>query len=75
MLIDGLVSNVQASGPTGAMTVMLIPIVATHGADRVLVVGLLAGLMLLVLTITGAGRAMRYMPLPVVEGFTAGIAV
>ncbi|MBM7815694.1 MFS superfamily sulfate permease-like transporter [Brevibacterium paucivorans] len=68
-------SNVQVSGPTGAMTVVLIPIVATHGADGVLVVGVLAGLMLLLLAVTGAGRAMKYMPLPVVEGFTAGIAV
>lgn len=63
------------SGPTGAMTVVLIPIVATHGADGVLVVGVLAGLMLLLLAVTGAGRVMKYMPLPVVEGFTAGIAV
>lgn len=68
-------SNVQVSGPTGAMTVVLIPIVANHGADGVLVVGVLAGLMLLVLAFTGAGRAMKYMPLPVVEGFTAGIAL
>ena len=68
-------SNVQVSGPTGAMTVVLIPIVATHGADGVLVVGVLAGLMLLLLAVTGAGRVMKYMPLPVVEGFTAGIAV
>ena len=39
-------SRVQVSGPTGAMTVVLVPIVATHGADGVLVVGLLAGLIL-----------------------------
>ena len=68
-------SNVQVSGPTGAMTVVLIPIVANHGADGVLVVGVLAGLMLLLLAFTGAGRAMKYMPLPVFEGFTAGIAL
>lgn len=68
-------SNVQVSGPTGAMTVVLIPIVADHGADGVLVVGVLAGIMLLLLAFTGAGRAMKYMPLPVVEGFTAGIAL
>ncbi|AKV58685.1 SulP family inorganic anion transporter [Corynebacterium riegelii] len=68
-------SNVQVSGPTGAMTIVLIPIVANHGADGVLVVGVLAGLMLLLLAFTGAGRAMKYMPLPVVEGFTAGIAL
>ncbi len=68
-------SHVQVSGPTGAMTVVLIPIVAAHGADGVLVVGLLAGLMLLALAVTGAGRAIRYVPVPVIEGFTAGIAV
>ncbi|WP_276907857.1 SulP family inorganic anion transporter [Corynebacterium riegelii] len=68
-------SNVQVSGPTGAMTVVLIPIVANHGADGVLVVGVLAGIILLLLAFTGAGRAMKYMPLPVVEGFTAGIAL
>lgn len=68
-------SNVQVSGPTGAMTVVLIPIVAVHGVDGVLVVGLMAGLLLLVLAGTGAGRAIRYVPVPLVEGFTAGIAV
>lgn len=68
-------SHVQVSGPTGAMTVVLIPIVAAHGADGVLVVGLLAGLMLLALAVTGAGRAIRFVPVPVVEGFTVGIAV
>lgn len=68
-------SHVQVSGPTGAMTVVLIPIVAAHGTDGVLVVGLLAGLMLIGLSLTGAGRAIRYVPVPVIEGFTAGIAM
>ncbi len=68
-------SNLQVSGPTGAMTVVLIPIVAAHGTDGVLVVGLLAGLMLTALALTGAGRAIRYVPVPVIEGFTAGIAI
>jgi MFS superfamily sulfate permease-like transporter len=68
-------SNVQVSGPTGAMTVVLGPIVVTHGANGVLVVGLLAGLLLVVLAYSGAGRYVRLIPLPVIEGFTAGIAV
>jgi MFS superfamily sulfate permease-like transporter len=68
-------SNLQVSGPTGAMTVVLVPIVAEFGADGVLVVGLIAGLMLVGLAYAGAGRYMRYIPLPVVEGFTIGIAV
>lgn len=68
-------SHLQVSGPTGAMTVVLIPIVAAHGTDGVLVVGLLAGVFLLVLSVTGAGRAIRFVPVSVVEGFTAGIAI
>jgi len=68
-------SRVQVSGPTGAMTVVLVPIIATHGADGVLVVGLLAGLILLGLGFAGAGRFIRYVPVPVVEGFTIGIAI
>ncbi len=68
-------SNVQISGPTGAMTVVLVPIVASHGTGGVLVVGVLAGLMLLAMAAAGLGRYVRYVPLPVVEGFTIGIAV
>ncbi len=68
-------SNLQISGPTGAMTVVLVPIVARFGADGVLVVGLLAGIILIGLAFAGAGRYMRYVPLPVIEGFTVGIAV
>ncbi|HET7688959.1 MAG TPA: SulP family inorganic anion transporter [Nocardioidaceae bacterium] len=68
-------SRLQVSGPTGAMTVVLVPIFATYGADGVLVVGLLAGLILVGLARAGAGRYMRYVPLPVVEGFTLGIAL
>ncbi|MFN8168226.1 MAG: SulP family inorganic anion transporter [Candidatus Nanopelagicales bacterium] len=68
-------SNLQVSGPTGAMTVVLVPIVAQFGATAVLVVGLMAGLILLGLAYARAGRYVRYLPLPVVEGFTVGIAV
>ena len=68
-------SRVQVSGPTGAMTVVLVPIVATHGTSGVLVVALLAGLILVGLGFGGAGRFMRYVPVPVVEGFTVGIAL
>jgi SulP family sulfate permease len=57
------------------MTVVLVPIVAAFGPGAILVVGLLAGLVLLGLALSGAGRAMRYVPVPVIEGFTLGIAV
>ncbi|MGA5820954.1 SulP family inorganic anion transporter [Kitasatospora sp. NPDC094028] len=67
-------SHLQVSGPTGAMTVVLVPIVARYGSGGVLTVGLLAGLILVALALLRAGRWMAYVPVPVVEGFTLGIA-
>ena len=68
-------SAVQISGPTGAMTVVLVPIIATFGGSGVLVVGMLAGLLLVLGALVGVGRYVRLIPLPVIEGFTLGIAV
>ncbi|MGP4050910.1 SulP family inorganic anion transporter [Streptomyces sp. 2A115] len=67
-------SNLQVSGPTGAMTVVLVPIVARYGPGGVLTVGLIAGFMLVALALLRAGKYMQYVPAPVVEGFTLGIA-
>ena len=67
-------SNVQVSGPTGAMVVVLAPVVATHGPVSIALVSLLAGLMVCALGISGLGRAVAFIPWPVVEGFTLGIA-
>ncbi|WP_438943149.1 SulP family inorganic anion transporter [Nonomuraea aridisoli] len=67
-------SGLQVSGPTGAMTVVLVPIVHEHGPSGVLTVGLLAGVMLIGLALARAGRYMALVPAPVVEGFTLGIA-
>ncbi|WP_252306757.1 SulP family inorganic anion transporter [Streptomyces griseoaurantiacus] len=67
-------SNLQVSGPTGAMTVVLVPIVAEFGPSGVLTVGLIAGVLLLALALLRAGKYMRYVPAPVVEGFSLGIA-
>ncbi|MFJ7125148.1 SulP family inorganic anion transporter [Streptomyces sp. NPDC098101] len=68
-------SNLQVSGPTGAMTVVLVPIVAQYGAGGVLTVGLLAGLLCVGLAAARAGRYMAYVPASVIEGFTLGIAL
>ena len=68
-------SNLQVSGPTGAMTVVLLPVVARFGTSGVLMVGAMAGVILVALSIARLGRYVRYLPMPVVEGFTAGIAV
>ncbi|MDO9356937.1 MAG: SulP family inorganic anion transporter [Solirubrobacteraceae bacterium] len=68
-------SNLQVSGPTGAMTVVLVPLVAEFGVGGVLMACLMAGAFLLVLALAHVGRFVRYLPIPVVEGFTAGIAI
>lgn len=67
-------SNVQVSGPTGAMTVVLVPIVAREGPSAVILVGLLAGLVITAAGVAGFGRYLTYVPWPVIEGFTIGIA-
>lgn len=67
-------SDVQVSGPTGAMTVVLVPIVAQYGTNAVLVVGIIAGTFVTAAGIGRLGRYLAYIPWPVIEGFTVGIA-
>ncbi len=80
-IIAGLVagvfggSNVQVSGPTGAMTVVLVPVVARYGPDAVYLVGLMAGALVVLAALVRLGRFLAYIPWPVIEGFTIGIAL
>jgi SulP family sulfate permease len=67
-------SSVQVSGPTGAMVVVLAPVVAAHGVASIALVSVLAGLLVVILGASGLGRAVAFIPWPVVEGFTLGIA-
>jgi SulP family sulfate permease len=67
-------SNVQVSGPTGAMAVVLAPIVAQQGLGSVALVTLLGGALVLACGLLRLGRVVTYIPWPVVEGFTLGIA-
>jgi SulP family sulfate permease len=68
-------SHLQVSGPTGAMTVVLVPLVAEQGASAVYPVAVLAGLVVLAAALLRLGRLLAYVPWPLVEGFTLGIAV
>lgn len=68
-------SNVQVSGPTGAMVVVLAPIVIDHGVAAVAVVSVMAGLLVLLAGLFRLGGTVSYIPWPVIEGFTAGIGV
>ncbi|MHC5797228.1 SulP family inorganic anion transporter [Lacisediminihabitans sp. FW035] len=68
-------SNIQVSGPTGAMVVVLGPVVVSHGVGVVALVSLAAGVVVLVAGVLRLGRVVSYIPWPVIEGFTLGIAV
>lgn len=68
-------SRVQIGGPTGAFVVIVAGVIAAHGFDGLILATLIAGVILIVAGFAGVGRLMRYVPMPVVTGFTAGIAV
>jgi len=68
-------SHLQVSGPTGAMTVVLVPIVARYGPEAVPTVAIMAGGLVLLGALVGIGRLVQFIPWPVVEGFTCGIGV
>jgi SulP family sulfate permease len=68
-------SRLQIGGPTGAFVVIVAGIVAQHGVEGLFICTLMAGVMLIVLGATGMGSAVRFIPRPVVVGFTNGIAV
>src|SRR4051812_30632370 len=68
-------SRTQIGGPTGAFVVVVSAIVAKHGIDGLFMCTLLAGVMLVVLGLTGLGAVVKFLPRPVVVGFTNGIAV
>ncbi|HTF89507.1 MAG TPA: SulP family inorganic anion transporter [Planctomycetota bacterium] len=68
-------SRTQIGGPTGAFVVVVAGIIAKYGLDGLFTCTVMAGAMLIVLGVTGLGTAVRFIPRPVVIGFTNGIAV
>jgi SulP family sulfate permease len=68
-------SRLQVTGPTGAMTVVLVPVVAEHGPTVVVPLAVVAGLLVLAAGLLRLGRLLAYVPWPLIEGFTLGIAV
>jgi SulP family sulfate permease len=68
-------SRVQIGGPTGAFVVVVSGIVAAHGVDGLFMCTLMAGVILILLGITGLGTAVKFIPRPVVIGFTNGIGI
>ncbi|MCI0141462.1 SulP family inorganic anion transporter [Arthrobacter bambusae] len=68
-------SNIQVSGPTGAMVVVLGPVIAAHGLGALAAVSVLAGVIVVAAGLLKLGRVVTLLPWPVIEGFTVGIAV
>ena len=68
-------SYVQIGGPTGAFVVVVSGIIAEHGLDGLFMCTMMAGVVLVVMGLTGTGTAVRFIPRPVVIGFTNGIAL
>jgi|HubBroStandDraft_6_1064221.scaffolds.fasta_scaffold12897_4 SulP family sulfate permease len=68
-------SRVQIGGPTGAFVVVIAGIIAKHGVDGLFMCTMMAGVLLFIMGATGLGAAVKFIPRPVVLGFTNGIAV
>jgi sulfate permease, SulP family len=68
-------SKTQIGGPTGAFVVVIAGIVAVHGVDGLFLCTVMAGLLLVIMGITGMGSAVKFIPRPIVIGFTNGIAI
>ena len=76
-LVIGLLSGApyQISGPTGAMSAVLIVLVQRYGLTGIWVAGLMAGILLLIIGLLRLGRFIAFIPAPVISGFTSGIAL
>jgi len=68
-------SKTQIGGPTGAFVVVVAGIIAAHGVDGLFMCTVMAGVLLIIMGLTGLGTAVKFIPRPVVIGFTNGIAV
>lgn len=68
-------SPVQIAGPTGAFIILLSSIVVNYGFDGLQIATMMAGVMLILMSIAKLGTVIRFIPTPVIMGFTAGIGV
>ncbi|MDR2101700.1 MAG: STAS domain-containing protein [Treponema sp.] len=68
-------SKYQIGGPTGAFVVILFGVIARHGMGGLIIASLMAGLLLIIMGLTGLGRFIKFIPYPVTTGFTTGIGL
>lgn len=68
-------SRVQIGGPTGAFIIIVYGIVQTYGLDGLMIATILAGIILLIMGLVKLGTLIKFIPLPLITGFTSGIAI
>ena len=68
-------TRVQIGGPTGAFVVVIFDVIARYGFDGLIVASVMAGILLIVAGYARLGKLIKYIPYPVITGFTTGIAV
>ncbi len=68
-------SRVQIGGPTGAFIVIVFGIVQTYGLDGLMIATILAGIILIIMGLAKFGTLIKFIPLPLITGFTSGIAI
>lgn len=68
-------SRIQIGGPTGAFVLVVLGIIARHGLPGLFMVTMMSGVLLALVAVTGLGKAVRFIPRPIVIGFTNGIAL
>lgn len=68
-------SNVNISGPTAAFATIVAGVVATHGLSGLIIATLMAGILLILMGVCRFGALIKYIPMTITTGFTAGIAV
>ena len=68
-------SRVQIGGPTGAFIIIVYGIVQTHGLDGLMIATIMAGIILIIMGLVKLGTLIKFIPLPLITGFTSGIAI
>ncbi len=68
-------SKYQVSGPTGAFVVLIADVIVRHGMSGLILATLIAGVLLVLLGVSGLGKLIKFIPYPVTTGFTTGIGV
>ena len=76
-ILIGMLSGAsyQISGPTGAMTVILLTLCGKYGLQGVFLASFISGIILLIAALLKFGKLVSYIPVPVITGFTSGIAI